>query len=65
MATSCWVADGDAWYRVDGKGPHHEGSGLHQNKDIYYLGKDGKMVTNDWYQNKEGKWYYHGEVKGS
>ncbi len=24
---------------------------------MYYLGKDGKMVTNDWYQNKEGKWY--------
>ena len=32
-----------------------------ENKDMYYLGKDGRMVTNSWYQNEEGKWYYFAE----
>ena len=61
MAASCWVADGDAWYRVDAKGLILKDQVYNENKDMYYLGKDGRMVTNSWYQNEEGKWYYFGE----
>ena len=61
MAASAWVADGDAWYRVDAKGLIMKDQVYNENKDMYYLGKDGRMVTNSWYQNEEGKWYYFAE----
>lgn len=61
MAASCWVADGDVWYRVDAKGLILKDQVYNENKDMYYLGKDGRMATNSWYQNEEGKWYYFGE----
>ena len=53
MAASCWVADGDVWYRVDAKGLILKDQVYNENKDMYYLGKDGRMATNSWYQNEE------------
>ena len=46
---------------MDAKGLILKDQVYNENKDMYYLGKDGRMVTNSWYQNEEGKWYYFAE----
>lgn len=61
MAKSCWVYDNDAWYHLDANGQIMKTQVFTEDKNTYYLGEDGKMVTNQWYQNEEGKWYYFGE----
>lgn len=60
MATSCWVNDDGTWYRLDAQGRIMKDQIYTEGKTMYRLDADGKMVTNAWYQNEEGKWYYFG-----
>ena len=61
MATAGWIYDGESWYRVDAKGNVLKNQLYEENNDLYWLGEDGKMLTNGWHQNEQGKWNYFEE----
>ncbi len=61
MATDTWVYDAGAWYRMDATGQAIKDKVYTEDKNTYYLGSDGKMETNYWYQTEDGKWYYFAE----
>ena len=61
MAANEWVYDGEFWYYVDGSGLTMKDQLFKLNSDLYWLDPDGKMVSNDWRQTEEGKWYFFQE----
>ena len=61
MAVTEWLYDGESWYYVDGSGLTMKDQLLKLNSDLYWLDPDGKMVSNDWRQTEDGKWYFFQE----
>ena len=61
MAANEWVYDGEAWYYTGQDGLTMKNQLLSLNQDLYWLDPDGKMVSSDWRQTEEGKWYYFQE----
>lgn len=68
LLTDTWKKNGDDWYYLDSDGMRAAGTQV----DEYYVGEDGKRVSNQWYSvenedygnddnEPEYYWYYYGK----
>jgi glucan-binding YG repeat protein len=60
-----WLAYGNEWYYLNNTGSAETPLGAmltstwkQVGKDYFYLDSNGKLVTNKWIQNTDGKWYW-------